>query len=119
MEDFKILVDIKRSPVHGVGVFAKQDIEPFTKLCLYEGEDIPNDQVDKKDNYLMPHPLYSGVTRQGYTLNKIKRRYGVGQLINDACKPDIDVTKTYTYQEIAGILAKYIKCSNKNKNVRF
>ena len=117
--DFKLLVELKPSPTHGLGVFATQNIPPFTKLCLYDGEDLPNDKIDNESVYLMPHPIKEGYTRQGYTKEYIRTPYGIGQFINDSCKPEIDVKRAYTYRELENIYEKYFLTSKQNKNVAY
>ena len=118
--NFKLRVELKPSTIHGLGVFAIEDIPFMTKVCLYDGEDVPIIDTDKcNDIYNMPHPIKKGYVRRGYSVQQIKQDYGIGQFINDFCKPDINLDNKYTITHLQNLEANYYKKSKEHCNVAF
>jgi len=113
----KILVELKPSPVHGLGVFVTQNVPAFTKLCYYDGYDGINDYED--NTYIMAHPRKDGYVRYGYKANELKSKYGIAQLINDSCMPDLDLDQVYNMNQVKKICTEYEKKSTKNCNIGF
>ena len=118
-KDFKILVELRPSLTHGLGVFAIQDIPAFTKVCLYDGEDLPDNKIEEDSVYLMSHPIKCNCVRQGYTKDNLRREYGIGQFINDFCMPELDLRQSYSLRQLKKICNKYEKKSMLNANVAF
>ena len=82
-----VSVKVRRSNVHGRGVFALQDIKAGYFACIYDGELLSKDVIKNSsaivdESYCLPHLKYPKQVLCGYKYPK--NNVGVGQLINDA-----------------------------------
>jgi len=91
------VVEVRKSKVHGRGVFALKDIKKGQPVCFYDGKVV--DQTNIMElveaheegvldfTYAMAHPKSSDWILFGY--KDPKTPYGIGQIINDGAKPEI------------------------------
>jgi len=115
-------VNVRKSKVHGKGVFAVRDIEKDELVCLYDGEMMGQSQLLKllrmgialDKEYWMSHPHNPQLILCGF--KEPKTVLGIGQLINDFKKPEI-VELDFKH----GIRAceEYVTASREHQNVSF
>jgi len=117
------LVELRKSPIHGNGVFAMVNIKKDTKICYYDGEDknildCLNEQT-QDFIYLLKHPNMK-LIRDGY--REPKSEIGVGQFINEAYFPNLDLPNTIYEDSFSELRDFFLDCEKKSsiiKNVAF
>ena len=81
---------VRRSPIHGTGVFAARDLPPGTPVIRYKGELVSHEEADR---------VHSGNTDDGhtflFTLNDDyvidgARRGNAARWINHSCDPNCE-----------------------------
>lgn len=89
-----VLVDA--SARDGLGVFAKRDISRGTRLCYFDGAERPLADVRSEKNMGMVRRWKEtdNVLRIGY--NTPRTTWGLGQFINDACRPELEFIVEHT-----------------------
>lgn len=115
-------VNVRKSQIHGNGVFAVRDIEKDELVCLYDGEMMGQSHllkllrmgIDVDKEYWMSHPHNPRLILCGF--KEPKTVLGIGQLINDFKKPEI-VELDFKH----GIRAceEYVTASREHQNVSF
>ena len=76
--------------MHGCGVFAKCEIPKGTLICYYDGQHVSRDQLVKQHlpiTHALTDPKNPNMICVGF--EEPKNEWGIGQITNDYCKPEI------------------------------
>jgi SET domain-containing protein len=86
MEPIHKSLEIKESPIHGLGVFAKEDIPINTRLAIFTG-----DRYSYKDFYAKygNDRSYCYIARRGNYILCAKEKRNVITYINEAKEPNV------------------------------
>ena len=89
---------IKKSKVHGTGIFATQDISKNTNIIEYIGEKISRSEGDKRSEKRIKKYLNSKSTGSVYIFELNKKydidgspKYNKARYINHSCNPNCEV----------------------------
>lgn len=85
---------VRRSKIHGRGVFALQDIPKGTRLMEYTGERISHDEADRRYAAVhenSPHTMLFAVDDE--TVIDATIRGGSARFINHSCTPNCDAVE--------------------------
>lgn len=89
---------VKKSKVHGTGVFASDNIKKNTKIIQYIGEKISKSEGDKRSEKRLKRYLGSKNTGSVYIFELNKRydidgakSYNKARFINHSCNPNCEV----------------------------
>lgn len=89
---------VKKSVIHGTGVFATQNIKRGTKIIEYIGEKIEKLEGDKRSEIRIKKYLNSKTTGSVYIFELNSRydidgspKYNKARYINHSCKPNCEV----------------------------
>jgi uncharacterized protein len=89
----KNLYQVRNSPVHGKGVFAKTNIKKGTRIIEYRGEFITNDEADKRWPTNPDDPFhtffFSLDTATDYTIDA-NVKGNAARWINHHCQPNCE-----------------------------
>ncbi len=83
---------VRRSPIHGLGVFALTHIPKHTRLIEYKGERISHEEADEryaKEHEISPHTMLFEVNDE--IVIDATRRGNSARWINHSCAPNCDV----------------------------
>jgi uncharacterized protein len=86
MRDALQSIEVRRSRIHGRGVFARRDITAGTRLIQYVGRKIPKRQSD--DLCLKQNPYIFTLNEQEDVDGKVS--WNPARLINHSCEPNCD-----------------------------
>ncbi|MCH7840353.1 MAG: nucleotidyltransferase family protein [Planctomycetes bacterium] len=73
-------IETRKSPAHGIGVFATRDIEPGEVIARYHGR-----EVERVGMYVVPHKTSTGETRRFELTGKLK-------FLNHSCRPSAELS---------------------------
>ena len=89
---------VRRSKIHGYGVFASSDIKKGARIIEYIGEKISKSQGDKRSAARLKKYLDSNITGSVYIFELNKKydidgspRYNKARYINHSCDPNCEV----------------------------
>ena len=89
---------VKKSPMHGTGIFATQDISKGNKIIEYIGEKILKSEGDKRSERRINRYLNSKSTGSVYIFELNSKfdidgspRYNKARYINHSCSPNCEV----------------------------
>ncbi len=83
---------VRRSPIHGRGVFALRHIPKHTRLIEYKGERISQEEADRryaKEHENSPHTMLFEVNDK--TVIDATRRGNSARWINHSCSPNCEI----------------------------
>ncbi len=105
--------EVRKSKIHGNGVFAIKDIPKNTKICIYDGYIISNDQKTTDEENLYSMHSADGETLIGYKIPK--NPIGIAQIINDGSFFE----PTGDFNELTDKIMKYYIQNQFNSNAKF
>jgi SET domain-containing protein len=86
MRDALQAIEVRRSRIHGRGVFARRDITAGTRLIQYVGRRIPKRQSDELS--LKQNPYIFTLNERDDIDGKVS--WNLARLINHSCEPNCD-----------------------------
>ena len=93
--------EVKKSKVHGSGIFASENIAKGTKIIEYIGEKISKTEGDRRSEKRIKKYLHSKVSGSVYIFELNKKfdidgspKYNKARYINHSCDPNCEVTGT-------------------------
>ena len=96
--EIKIMWKVKKSKVHGSGVFASNYIPKGTRIIEYIGEKISKSEGDRRSENRIKKYLHSKKTGSVYIFELNKRydidgspKYNKARYINHSCNPNCEV----------------------------
>ncbi len=112
---------VKKSKVHGTGVFASENIKKGTRIIEYIGDKVSKKEGDLRSEKRIKRYLNSKVTGSVYIFELNKRydidgspRYNKARYINHSCSPNCEVEITNGH-----IWIKSIKRILKNQELTY
>ena len=96
------LLEIRRSPIAGLGGFATQPIRKGTRIIEYVGERISHAEADRRyDDSVSPHPHVVLFTVNNRTVIDAGVNGNEARFINHSCEPNCDpvIEKGHVYIE--------------------
>jgi SET domain-containing protein len=79
-------IDVRRSPIHGKGLFARREIRAGTRLIQYVGRRISKDRSDELS--LKQNPYIFRLNEGGDLDGRVS--WNPARLINHSCEPNCD-----------------------------